>query len=71
MTSVGNVPRAGRVKLDGRPIAASVAGADVSNGSVTITRQRLYSLVSLPNDQQHMLTIELPRGVSAYAFTFG
>ncbi|MHB8692306.1 MAG: redoxin family protein [Solirubrobacteraceae bacterium] len=72
MTSVGGVPRSARVLLDGRPIRTADAGADVKPGGVvTVTSQRLYSLVSLPNDQQHVLTISLPRGVSAYDFTFG
>jgi hypothetical protein len=33
--------------------------------------QRLYSLVSLPSAQQHVITVQLPPGVSAYDFTFG
>ncbi len=48
LTSAGNRPRRVRVLLDGRPIAAADAGADVHHGSVTVTGQRLYSLVSLP-----------------------
>jgi len=38
---------------------------------VTVTGQRLYSLVSLPASAQHALTVEVPPGVSAYDFTFG
>jgi cytochrome c biogenesis protein CcdA/thiol-disulfide isomerase/thioredoxin len=71
MTSAGNTPRTARVLLDGKPIAASQAGADVHDGVVTVEGQRLYSLVSLPNDQQHALTVQVPRGISAYDFTFG
>jgi thiol-disulfide isomerase/thioredoxin len=71
MTSAGNIPRVARVLLDGHPIPAADAGADVHNGSVTVQGQRLYSLVSLPGVQQHVLTIELPQGISAYDFTFG
>ncbi len=72
MTSPSNAPRTGRVLLDGKPISAADAGADVSaGGSFTVTGQRLYSLVSLPGAQQHVLTVEVPRGVSAYSFTFG
>jgi cytochrome c biogenesis protein CcdA/thiol-disulfide isomerase/thioredoxin len=71
LTSTGNVPRQGRVLLDGRPLPAAHAGADVKNGVVTITGQRLYSLVSFPNAQQFTFTIQLPPGVSAYDFTFG
>jgi cytochrome c biogenesis protein CcdA/thiol-disulfide isomerase/thioredoxin len=71
MTSQGNRPRTVRVLLDGKPITASAAGADVHHGLVTVKGQRLYSLVSLPGDQSHLLTLEVPRGVSAYDFTFG
>jgi cytochrome c biogenesis protein CcdA/thiol-disulfide isomerase/thioredoxin len=60
MTSAGNIPRQARVLLDGHP-----------SGTVTVVGQRLYTLVSLPGDQQHVLTVELPPGVSAYDFTFG
>jgi cytochrome c biogenesis protein CcdA/thiol-disulfide isomerase/thioredoxin len=71
LTSAGNAPRRGRVLLDGHPISGNQSGADVRNGVVTVRGQRLYSLVSLPNDQPHVLTVELPPGVSAYDFTFG
>ncbi len=71
MTSAGNTPRKVRVLLDGRPIPAASAGADVSNGTVTVQGQRLYALVHLPQADQHALTLQLPPGVSAYDFTFG
>ena len=56
-----------------RPLTSlpASAGADVHGGVVTVTGQRLYSLVSLPGAQQHSLTIQVPPGVSAYDFTFG
>jgi cytochrome c biogenesis protein CcdA/thiol-disulfide isomerase/thioredoxin len=60
MTSAQNVPRPVTVLLDGRP-----------HSSVTVVGQQLYTLVSLPNDQQHALTVKIPPGVSAYDFTFG
>jgi cytochrome c biogenesis protein CcdA/thiol-disulfide isomerase/thioredoxin len=71
MTSAGNVPRTGQVLLDGKPIAAGQAGSDVHNGLVTVRGQRLYSLVSAPDDETATLTVKLPPGVSAYDFTFG
>ncbi|MGI8507259.1 MAG: cytochrome c biogenesis protein CcdA [Solirubrobacteraceae bacterium] len=71
LTSAGNVPRTVRVLLDGRPIPARDAGADVRGTEVTVRGQRLYGLVSLPSAQQHTLTLEVPPGVSAYDFTFG
>ena len=60
MTSAANRSRRVQVLLDGRRI-----------GSVTVSAQRLYTLVSLPSAQQHVLTVEVPPGVSAYDFTFG
>jgi cytochrome c biogenesis protein CcdA/thiol-disulfide isomerase/thioredoxin len=71
LTSAGNLPRKVRVLLDGRPVTPADAGADVKNGYVTVTGQRLYSLVSLPGDAAHTLTVVLPTHVSAYDFTFG
>jgi cytochrome c biogenesis protein CcdA/thiol-disulfide isomerase/thioredoxin len=71
LTSAGNVPRQGRVLLDGRPIPSAHAGSDVKNGVFTITGQRLYSLISFPAAEQFSFTVQLPPGVSAYDFTFG
>jgi cytochrome c biogenesis protein CcdA/thiol-disulfide isomerase/thioredoxin len=64
-------PRRMRVLLDGRPIPASLAGADVHGGSVEVAAHRLYDLVDLPDVQRHELTLEPQAGVSGYAFTFG
>jgi thiol-disulfide isomerase/thioredoxin len=72
LTSAGNRPRTVRVLLDGHPIQPAQAGADVRSGAlVTVREQRLYALVGLPDAQQHVLTLEIPPGVSAYDFTFG
>jgi hypothetical protein len=60
-----------RVELDGRPIAADRAGADVHHGVVRVDRQRLYHLVSAPAGEHHALTLRVAPGVQAYAFTFG
>ena len=60
MTSADNVPRQVTVLLDGRRYS-----------SVTVRGQQLYTLVSLPSDQQHALAVQVPPGVSAYDFTFG
>jgi cytochrome c biogenesis protein CcdA/thiol-disulfide isomerase/thioredoxin len=60
-----------KVLLDGRPIPASLSGSDVHDSSVTVSFQRLYRLVELPNVQHHVLTLELEPGVTGYAFTFG
>ena len=71
MTSAGNVPRSARVLINGRPIPPAEQGADVHGGRVTVSAQRLYSLVSLPTDAQQTVTIQIPPGISAYDFTFG
>ena len=44
-------PSTVQVLLDGHPIPPAEAGADVHDGVVTVTHQRLYSLVSLPGDR--------------------
>ncbi|HXB64427.1 MAG TPA: redoxin domain-containing protein [Solirubrobacteraceae bacterium] len=71
LSSAGKVPRHVEVLLDGRPIPAADAGADVHHGIVTVQAERLYSLVSLPYDQHHLLTLRFQPGVTGYAFTFG
>jgi thiol-disulfide isomerase/thioredoxin len=71
LSSAGEGPRALKVLLDGHPISARDAGADVHAGTVTVTRQRLYSLVSLRADERHHLSLRFAPGISGYAFTFG
>jgi cytochrome c biogenesis protein CcdA/thiol-disulfide isomerase/thioredoxin len=71
LSSPGERPLPVQVLLNGRPISAADAGADVHDGVVTVRRQRLYSLVSLPGDQRAHLTLRFAPGVTGYAFTFG
>jgi thiol-disulfide isomerase/thioredoxin len=71
LSSPGERPLRVQVLLDGRPIPAADAGADVHRGIVTVRRQRLYTLVSLPRDERHYLSLRLAPGVTGYAFTFG
>lgn len=71
LSSQAERPMQVRVMLDGHPIPASEAGADVHGGVVTVRRQRLYWLVSLPNDQSHELELRFQNGLVAYDFTFG
>ncbi len=71
MSSPGERPLPVQVLLDGRPIPARDAGADVHGGVVTVREQRLYSLVSLPAEARGHLTLRFAPGVSGYAFTFG
>jgi hypothetical protein len=69
--SRGRAPRPVRVMLDGKPIAAELAGRDVRDGRAVVSDQRLYRLVELPRAERHLLTIDFAPGVSGYAFTFG
>jgi thiol-disulfide isomerase/thioredoxin len=64
-------PRQARIELDGKPVAAKDAGADVKSGEVKVKGQRLYSLIDLPRPGKHLLTVSPEAGVSGYAFTFG
>ena len=59
------------VLLDGEPISDGDAGEDVSAGAATVSSQRLYRLVDLPEAGEHSLTLRFDPGVSGYAFTFG
>jgi cytochrome c biogenesis protein CcdA/thiol-disulfide isomerase/thioredoxin len=59
------------VLLDGRPITARLAGADVHHAMVNVGFQRLYRIVDLPGVQRHVVTLRFAPGVRAYSFTFG
>jgi hypothetical protein len=71
LSSAGGRPLPVQVLLDGRPIPAADAGADVHDGVVTVTKERLYTLVSLPENTRSHLALRLAPGVTGYAFTFG
>jgi thiol-disulfide isomerase/thioredoxin len=71
MSSRGGRARRVEVLLDGRPVPPVAAGPDVRDGAVTVERQRLYRLVSLPEVGEEELVLRVPPGVSTYAFTFG
>jgi hypothetical protein len=71
LSSQDERPMQVQVMLDGHPIPAAEAGADVHNGIVTVRRQRLYWLVALRGDQSHELALRLQSGLVAYDFTFG
>jgi hypothetical protein len=59
------------VLLDGKPIRPEQAGADVRDGRLTVSRQRLYRIVAVPLAGEHRLTLRFDRGVAGFAFTFG
>jgi cytochrome c biogenesis protein CcdA/thiol-disulfide isomerase/thioredoxin len=64
-------PRELQVLLDGQPISDADAGADVHGGTATISAQRLYRLVDLPEAGRHTLELRFQPGIAGYAFTFG
>ena len=72
MTSAGNVPRRGRVLINGEPIPAADRGTAVGPGGYfTVKGQTVYNLVKLKTDERFTITVQLPQGISAYDFTFG
>jgi cytochrome c biogenesis protein CcdA/thiol-disulfide isomerase/thioredoxin len=71
LSSAGKRPRPLEVLLNRKPIPAADAGADVHDGVVTVTGERLYSLVSLPRVQRMHLSLRFAPGLSGYSFTFG
>lgn len=70
--SANGAPSTVSVLLDGKKIPASVSGADVKDGVVTIDRDRLYSLFSSQSGiENHTLELRFTPGISVFAFTFG
>jgi cytochrome c biogenesis protein CcdA/thiol-disulfide isomerase/thioredoxin len=63
--------RSVRLALDGRPVAAAIAGTDVRDGAVRVIGERLYELIDLPRVGDHVLSLRPDAGVQGYAFTFG
>jgi thiol-disulfide isomerase/thioredoxin len=62
-----------KILIDGQPISAAQAGTDVAaDGTVTITGNRLYSIVNGTDYGTHVLHIQVEGpGLDAYTFTFG
>ena len=60
MRSAGGRRRRVDVSLDGRTL-----------DPITVTGDRLYTLVDLPRAGEHRLSLRFEPGVTAYAFTFG
>lgn len=61
-----------RVFLDGKAVNDTNAGADVVNGEVNITVDKLYNLIDLKGKPgRHILEIKFGNGVEVFAFTFG
>ena len=59
------------VLLDGEPLTGPGAGEDVRDGHITVSGQRLYRLVDLPEVARATLELRFEPSVTGYAFTFG
>lgn len=60
-----------QVLLDGQPITSSDAGHDVQNGTVHVSENRLYTVVSSQQAAAHTITLIAKPGFQIYTFTFG
>jgi thiol-disulfide isomerase/thioredoxin len=61
-----------QILLDGKPVTADVAGADVTDRTVTVKDERLYTIIEGSDYGQHTLELDIPEpGLRAYTFTFG
>jgi thiol-disulfide isomerase/thioredoxin len=64
--------------LDGKAIPESSAGADArsrqsqgrTESFITVERARMYSIVNTSEPGEHLLDLQFPAGVAAFAFTF-
>ena len=66
------IPGKLEVPLDGKPVQAANAGEDVVNGVVTVDTDRLYKLITLPAQGEHIVELRfLDANLELYAFTFG
>ena len=61
------------VLLDGKPLPEKYYTADMNTqGQLMVQESRMYDVLDLKGDHgRHVLTLQVPNGVSLYAFTFG
>lgn len=61
------------VTLDGKPLSSFYYTSDMNKqGEIFVDEDRKYDIVNLQGQYgRHVLKLHLPKGVSAYAFTFG
>lgn len=62
-----------KVELDGKPIAAANKTADMNQqGEIFVKEPRKYDIVDMKEaGGRHEVTLRIPKGIRAYAFTFG
>lgn len=61
------------VDLDGQPLSSSYWTADMdAKGRIIVKDARKYDVIDLKGQNgRHLLTLHIPKGIQAYAFTFG
>lgn len=60
------------ILLDGKPLPKDYYSKDVKNGQLFVKEPRMYTLIDLKEHYgRHKLTLKVPKGIQAYAFTFG
>ncbi len=64
-------PSSGVVTVSLPSDVAGEYGADAPDGQVTVSGDRLYHIVSLKQFGTTNVTVQVPKGVSLYTFTFG
>lgn len=62
-----------RVELDGRPLPKKYYTEEMTDrGEIFVKESRKYDIVNLKgNNGRHVLSLYVPKGIKAYAFTFG
>lgn len=60
-----------RLMLDGKPVPASLLGADAPDGVVRVSSSKLYRSIHLADVEAHRLTLTANKGFKLYTFTFG
>jgi len=62
-----------KVYLDGKVVDNTVAGSDVTNGIITVDKDRLYNILDFHSKtESHILKLEfVSPGIEVYTFTFG
>lgn len=69
----GKSPLPIKVELDGKPLPSSLWTSDMgAQGEIIVKDPRKYDIVDLKGaGGRHLLTLHVPKGIQAYAFTFG
>jgi cytochrome c biogenesis protein CcdA/thiol-disulfide isomerase/thioredoxin len=62
-----------RLLLDGKPLPKEYYTKDMDKeGNIIVKEARMYDLINLKGHYgRHLLTLEIPKGIETFAFTFG